>query len=93
MSPLDDGAEWIVERLNHGRYQSVQLWSPDEVPVRELGVDLFKTGKLYEMERLFEPLEVRGHFHDARIRNTTAVPLIKRWLIRPGTMLPVFSTR
>jgi hypothetical protein len=33
-----DGAQWIIEGVDHGSYRLVDRWSPDNGPVRELGL-------------------------------------------------------
>ena len=33
-----DGAEWIVEGVQHGKYHVVQQWSPKEGPIHDLGL-------------------------------------------------------
>jgi len=33
-----DGAEWIIEGVQHGEYHVVHQWSPEEGPIRELGL-------------------------------------------------------
>jgi hypothetical protein len=36
--PGFDGARWIVEGVDHGKYHLVDRWSPTKGPVRELGL-------------------------------------------------------
>ena len=38
-----DGAQWILEASNHGNYHVIDRWSPDDGPLRELGLYLART--------------------------------------------------
>jgi hypothetical protein len=48
LAPLDksrmglDGAEWIIEGVKDGNYRVVDRWSPDEGPVRVIGLYMLK---------------------------------------------------
>jgi hypothetical protein len=33
-----DGAQWVMEGIDHGKYRLIDRWSPKEGPVRELGL-------------------------------------------------------
>jgi hypothetical protein len=33
-----DGAQWVIEGIDHGKYRLVDRWSPESGPIRELGL-------------------------------------------------------
>lgn len=41
-----DGSEWLLEAVHEGKYHAVSRWSPDEGPVRELGLMLLEMSGL-----------------------------------------------
>lgn len=43
-----DGAQWIVEGLRDGQYHVVDRWSPDDGPVRRLGLSFLELARLDE---------------------------------------------
>jgi hypothetical protein len=48
LAPLDksrlgaDGAQWIIEGVKDGNYRIVDRWSPDDGPVRVMGLLMLK---------------------------------------------------
>ena len=50
-----DGAQWVIEGIDHGTYHLIDRWSPEHGPVRELGLYFIRklSGSYLKAEKIY----------------------------------------